>query len=49
MGNLGYLFAANAFVWAGIFYYLFTLKKRNLSLERDLQLLKEVIEKESNQ
>jgi len=47
MGNLGFLFAANAFVWAGIIYYLFTLKKRNLSLERDLELLKEVIEKES--
>jgi CcmD family protein len=47
MDNLGFLFAANAFVWAGIIYYLFTLKKRNHSLERDLQLLKDVIEKES--
>ena len=49
MDNLGFLFAANAFVWAGIIYYLFTLKKRNLSLERDLQLLKEVIEKEATE
>ena len=49
MGNLEYLFAANAFVWAGVIYYLFTLKKRNISLERDLQMLKEVIEKDSKQ
>lgn len=49
MDNLGFLFAANAFVWAGIIYYLFTLKRRSLSLERDLRLLKEVIEKESKQ
>jgi len=49
MGNLEFLFAANAFVWSGIIYYLFTLKKRNFSLERDLRLLKEVIEKDSKQ
>jgi len=49
MGNLEFLFAANAFVWAGVIYYLFTLKKRNISLERDLQMLKEVIEKDSKQ
>jgi CcmD family protein len=47
MDNLGYLFAANAFVWAGVIFYLFTLKKRNHCLERDLQLLKEMIDKES--
>ncbi|GJL77488.1 MAG: hypothetical protein NPINA01_04770 [Nitrospinaceae bacterium] len=49
MENFGFLFAANAFVWAGVIFYLFTLKKRNHSLERDLQLLKEVVEKESKQ
>lgn len=49
MDNLEFLFAANAFVWAGIIYYLFTLKKRNHSLERDLRILKEVIDKESSQ
>ena len=49
MGNLEFLFAANAFVWAGVIYSLFTLKKRNLSLERDLEMLKEVIEKDSKQ
>ena len=49
MDNLGFLFAANAFVWAGVIFYVFTLKKRNHCLERDLQLLKETVEKESNQ
>jgi CcmD family protein len=49
MDNLGFLFAANAFVWAGVIFYLFTLKKRNHSLERDLQLLKETVDKESKQ
>ena len=49
MDNLGFLFAANAFVWAGVIFYLFTLKKRNHSLERDLRTLKEVVEKESKQ
>jgi CcmD family protein len=49
MDNLGFLFAANAFVWVGVIYYLFTLKKRNVSLERDLEMLKEVIEKDSKQ
>ncbi|MFQ5450191.1 MAG: CcmD family protein [Nitrospinaceae bacterium] len=47
MDHLGFLFAANAFVWAGIIYYLFTLKRRNHALEKDLQVLKEVIGKES--
>lgn len=49
MDNLGFLFAANAFVWAGVIFYVFTLKKRSHSLERDLRVLKEVFEKESNQ
>ena len=47
MDHLSFLFAANAFVWGGVIYYLFTLKKRNHALEKDLELLKEVIDKES--
>ena len=46
MKNLGFLFAANAFVWGGIFLYVFSLMKRNQSLKRDLDLLKETINKE---
>jgi CcmD family protein len=45
MDNLGFLFAANAFVWGGIIYYVYTLKQRNRSLEKDLALLKETLSK----
>lgn len=47
MDNLGYLFAANAFVWGGVFFYVATLKKRQQDLARDLELLKEAAEKDS--
>ncbi len=47
MNNLEYLFAANVFVWGGIFVYVFSLVKRNNALKRDLDLLKESLEKES--
>jgi CcmD family protein len=46
MDNLGFLFAANAFVWGGIIYYVFTLKQRNRALEKDLKLLKETLSRE---
>ena len=46
MDNLGYLFAANVFVWGGIFYYLFRIKKQQQSLQNDLDLLKEMYKKE---
>jgi CcmD family protein len=48
MGQLGYLFAANAFVWAGILIYIVSLMKRNQALRRDLELLKETLEKDSD-
>ena len=47
MDNFGFLFAANAFVWGGIIYYVFTLKQRSRNLEKDMELLKEAINKES--
>jgi CcmD family protein len=47
MGNLGYLFAANVFVWGGIFSYLFHIKKQQKSLQNDLDLIKESFEKET--
>ncbi|HIE42009.1 MAG: CcmD family protein [Nitrospinaceae bacterium] len=46
MDYLGFLFAANAFVWGGIIYYVFTLKQRNRALEKDLELLKETLSRE---
>jgi len=48
MGQLGYLFAANAFVWAGILIYIVSLMKRNQALRRDLELLKETLEKDAD-
>lgn len=45
MNNLGYLFAANLFVWGGVFYYLFRIKKHQRSLQNDLELIKEAVEK----
>lgn len=47
MNNLQYLFAANVFIWGGIFIYVFSLAKRNNALRRDLDLLKESMKKES--
>ena len=47
MDNFGFLFAANAFVWGGIIYYVFTLKQRSRNLEKDMELLKETLNKES--
>ena len=47
MDNFGFLFAANAFVWGGKIYYIFTHKQRSRNLEKDMELLKETINKES--
>ena len=47
MDNLEYLFAANVFVWGGIFYYLFRIKKYQQSLQNDLNLIKVAIKKGS--
>jgi CcmD family protein len=46
MENLEFLFAANVFVWGGIIFYVYTLKQRNRALEKDLNLLKEILSKE---
>lgn len=43
MKNFWFLFAANAFVWGGIFVYVFSLMKRNQSLRKDLDSLKESV------
>jgi len=44
MNKLGFLFAANLFVWGGILFYLFYLMKRGSALEKDLRLLKETLD-----
>lgn len=45
---MGYLFAANAFVWGAIIFYVFSLMKRNQTLQRDLELLKNTLQKEND-
>ena len=47
MDNLKFLFAANVFVWGGIFVYVFSLVRRNHSLKKDLDLIKETLKKDS--
>jgi len=47
MANLDYLFVANVFVWGGLFYYLFGIKRFQQSLQNDLDLLKEAVKKGS--
>ncbi len=45
--NLGFLFAANVFVWGAICFYMFRLIRSNSALKRDLDLLKETLAKET--
>ena len=49
MKNFGFLFAANAFVWGGILVYVFSLMKRNQSLRKDLDMLKESLAREDRE
>ena len=47
MDNVGGLFDAYVCVWGGSIYFIYTLKQRNRELEKDVELLKEAISKES--
>lgn len=47
MENLSYLFAAFAVIWAGLFAYVFILVQRQRRLKRDIDWLKETLEKET--
>lgn len=47
MENLSYLFAAFAVIWAGLFAYVFILVQRQRRLRRDIDWLKETLEKET--
>lgn len=47
MDNLGYLFAAFAVIWFGIFAYLLVLIQKQRQLRRDIDWLKETLEKEA--
>jgi len=41
LSNAGYIAAAFAVVWAGLFIYIFALMQKERSLRRDLESLKE--------
>lgn len=45
MDNLGYLFAAFAVIWVGLFAYILFLAQKQRQLRRDIDLLKETLEK----
>ena len=48
--NLGYLFAIYIITWAGFFAYVFVLSRRQRSLERQINILKNrLTEKISNE
>ena len=46
MDNLGYLFAAFATTWAGVFVYILFLVQKQRQLRRDIDWLKQNIKKE---
>jgi CcmD family protein len=45
-GNLGYLFAAFAVIWVGLFAYILVLAQKQRRLRRDINWLKETVAKE---
>lgn len=45
MTNLSYLFAAYAVVWAGIFFYLLAIARKNARLEREIRELEEQLQR----
>ncbi len=44
MKNLGFLFAAYTAIWVVLFMYIWTLSRRNRSLEREIEELRELLE-----
>jgi CcmD family protein len=45
MDNLGYLFAAFAVIWVGLFAYILVLTQKQRQLRRDMDWLKETLKK----
>lgn len=45
MDNLSYLFAAFAVIWVGLFAYILILVQKQRKLRRDIDWLKEMLEK----
>ncbi len=45
MDNMNFLFAAYSAVWVLLFLYILTLSRRNRSLERDIEELRELLQR----
>ena len=45
MENIGYLFAVFALIWIALFFYVFSLIRRQQQLGKEIELLKESLEK----
>ena len=43
MKNLGFLFAAYTAIWVVLFMYIWTLSRRNRSLEREIEELRQLL------
>jgi CcmD family protein len=43
MSNLNFLFAAYTAIWVLLFFYITTLSRRNRSLEKDIDELRELL------
>lgn len=49
MSNLGYLFAAYAFIWALLFAYVHTVARRQRALEDEIRALQQTVERKLGQ
>ena len=48
MNNLGFLFAAYTVVWVLLFLYILALSRRNRALERELDELRELVQRKGS-
>lgn len=44
MSNLNFLFAAYAAVWVLLFFYILSLSRRNRSLDKEIEELRELLQ-----
>ena len=47
INNIGYVVAAFAVVWLGLFIYIFAIMQRERKLRRDIEILKAEIKEKS--
>ncbi|HVO25771.1 MAG TPA: CcmD family protein [Candidatus Margulisiibacteriota bacterium] len=45
MANLNFLFAAYAAVWVLLFFYILSLSRRNRSLDKEIEELRELLQR----